>query len=123
MRQLTLACLSVIAMCAVPLARQRDGQQPIAFEAASVKPNKSGDNNTSVGPRPGGRFIATNTPVALLLTMAYQLQPFQVQGAPGWTRSDRFDIVAKLDADVPPPTLDATEPDRMMLALRTLLAD
>jgi uncharacterized protein (TIGR03435 family) len=98
-------------------------QAPVSFDAASVKANKSGDNNTSVGPRPGGRFNATNAPLPLLITMAYQLQPFQLQGAPDWTRTDRFDIVAKLDGDAPPAPLASTEPDRLMLALRTLLAD
>jgi len=95
----------------------------VAFEAASVKVNKSGDNSTSVGPRPGGRFSATNAPLALLITMAYRLQPFQVQGAPDWTRTDRFDISAKLDGDPPLAPLTGSEPDRMTLALRTLLAD
>src|SRR6185312_15309330 len=53
----------------------------------------------------------------------YRLQPFQVQGAPDWTRTDRFDISAKLDGDPPLAPLSGPEPDRMTLALRTLLAD
>jgi uncharacterized protein (TIGR03435 family) len=117
MRRLIVILLTVFTcVAAMPVA-----QAPVAFEAASVKPNKSGDNSTSVGPRPGGRFNATNAPVGLLITMAYQLQPFQVQGAPDWTRTDRFDILAKLDGD--PPPVPFGEPDQMMVALRTLLAD
>ncbi|HEY1302144.1 MAG TPA: TIGR03435 family protein [Vicinamibacterales bacterium] len=101
-----------------------DAQAPISFEAASVRPNTSGDSSTSVGPQPGGRFIATNAPFALLLTLAYQLQPFQIQGAPGWTRTDRFDIVAKLEGDPPTPAIfGSTQTDPRMLALRTLLAE
>jgi bla regulator protein blaR1 len=103
------------------VAAQPAAQAPVSFEAASVKVNKSADNSTSVGPRPGGRFNAENAPLALLITMAYQLQPFQLQAAPDWTRTDRFDIAAKLDGD--PPPVPFGEPDRMMLALRTLLAD
>jgi len=117
MRRLIFVLLTVFTcVAAMPAAQAR-----IAFDAASVKPNKSGDNSTSVGPRPGGRFIATNAPLALLITLAYQLQAFQVQGAPEWTRTDRFDIVAKLDGD--PPPVQFGEPDQQMLALRTLLAD
>jgi uncharacterized protein (TIGR03435 family) len=95
----------------------------ISFEAASIKPNTSGESNTSVGPRPGGRFVGTNVPVALLITIAYQLQPFQVQGAPAWLRSDRFDINARLEGDPPPSPPGSSEPNPVMLALRTLLAD
>jgi uncharacterized protein (TIGR03435 family) len=117
MRRLIFVLLTTLVWVAAKPA----AQTPVSFEAASVKPNKSGDNSTSVGPRPGGRFNATNAPVALFITMAYQLQPFQVQGAPDWTRIDRFDIAAKLDGD--PPPVPFGEPDQMMLALRTLLAD
>jgi len=117
MRRLIFVLLTTLAWAAA----QPAAQEPVSFEAASVKVNKSGDNNTSVGPRPGGRFNAENAPLGLLITIAYQLQPFQVQGAPDWTRTDRFDIVAKLDGD--PPPVPFGEPDRMMLALRALLAD
>ena len=95
----------------------------MSFEAASIKPNASGESNTSVRRLPGGRFTATNVPVALLVQMAYQLQQFQMQGAPAWLRSDRFDIVARLDGDPPPPPVGSTQPDQVMLALQTLLAD
>jgi uncharacterized protein (TIGR03435 family) len=88
-----------------------------------VKPNASGESNTSVRRLPGGRFIATNVPLALLLQIAYQLQQFQIQGAPAWLRSDRFDIVARVDGDPPPPPIGSTQPDHVMLALQTLLAD
>ena len=98
-------------------------QSTVSFEAASIKPNVSGESNTSVRRLPGGRFTATNVPVALLLQMAYQLQQFQIQGSPSWLRTDRFDIVARLDGDPPPPPVGSTDPDRVMLALQTLLAD
>src|SRR5262245_53526670 len=96
---------------------------PLAFEAASIKVNKSGEQNTSVGRQRGGRFNATNAPLAMLITMAYELQPFQVQGVPDWARTDRFDIVAKLDGDPPRPPVGSSEPDPIMLAVRSLLAD
>lgn len=51
------------------------------------------------------------------------LQQFQIQGSPAWLRSDRFDIVATFDGDPPPPPVGSTEPDRVMLALQTLLID
>jgi uncharacterized protein (TIGR03435 family) len=96
---------------------------PVLFEAASVKPNTSGERNTSVRRLPGGRFTATNVPAALLVQMAYQLQPFQMQGAPAWLRTDRFDIVARMEGDPPTPPAGSTQPDQVMLALQTLLAE
>ena len=94
-----------------------------SFEAASVKPNTSGERNTSVRRLPGGRFTATNVPVAFLVQLAHQLQPFQMQGAPDWLRSDRFDVVAKMEGDPAPPPVGSSEPDQMTLALQALLAD
>lgn len=117
----------VICICATALtvrlaAQVPDGQPPIAFEAASVKPNRSGDADTSLRPQPGGRFSATNAPVALFITYAYQLQPFQLQGGPGWIRSDRFDVTARLGGDSPVLSGDG-QATPLMLAMRTLLGD
>jgi uncharacterized protein (TIGR03435 family) len=102
-------------------AQNADG--PVVFEAASVKRNVSGESNTSMRRAPGGRLNATNAPVALFITFAYQLQPFQLQGAPGWIRSDRFDIVAKLDGDPAWVPMSSDQPDPLMIAMRSLLAD
>ena len=121
-RAIVLAGLVFLARAEVP-AQTPGPVAPVSFEAASVKPNASGERNTSVRRLPGGRFTATNVPVALLVQMAYQLQPFQMQGAPAWLRSDRFDIVARMEGDPPPPPVGSTEPDAVMLALQTLLAD
>lgn len=95
----------------------------VSFDAASVKPNTTGERNTSVRRLPGGRFTATNVPAALLVQMAYQLQPFQMQGAPAWLRTERFDVVARMEGDPSSPAVGSGTPDQMMLALQMLLAD
>jgi uncharacterized protein (TIGR03435 family) len=123
MRQPVLVAAAVFAAATSSLLAQSPEPATVSFEAASVRQNVSGESNVSVGPQPGGRFRAVNTPVGLLITIAYQLQPFQVQGAPAWTRSQRFDVVAKLEGDPPPRPPDNAEPDQFALALRTLLAD
>jgi uncharacterized protein (TIGR03435 family) len=119
------ACVLLITFTAFGAAGHAQNADPptVAFEAASVKRNNSGENNTSMRRAPGGRLNATNAPLPLLITFAYQIQPFQLQGGPSWMRADRFDIVAKLDGDPPFVPMSSTEPDPLMLAMRTLLSD
>ncbi|MGB7220700.1 MAG: TIGR03435 family protein [Vicinamibacterales bacterium] len=103
--------------------------QPLAqsttptFEVATVKPNKDGSGLISVGFEPGGRFRAVNTPLRLLVRLAYEVQDFQILGGPGWLSTDRFDIVAKADGVPPLPQirlmLRALLEDRFRLAVHT----
>src|SRR6185436_10622930 len=72
------------------------------FEVAAVKENKSGQGFIRFGMLPGGRFTAENVPLRELLRFAYQIQPFQLEGLPGWANSNRFDITAKAESDIPP---------------------
>jgi uncharacterized protein (TIGR03435 family) len=67
----------------------------LSFEVASIKRNNSGTSNISVNISPGGRFTARNITVKQLIEDAYDIQGFQVSGAPGWLDSARYDIVAK----------------------------
>jgi uncharacterized protein (TIGR03435 family) len=92
-----------------------------SFEVASVKPNKSGDMRVMFGMQPGGRFTATNAPLVALIRQAYQIQNFQLVGAPDWINDERFDIVAKAEGDVPPQPPGTVGP--MQLMMRNLLAE
>jgi bla regulator protein blaR1 len=105
-----------------PPAQAPDPNAALTYEAASVKPNKSGVQGSSIRRFPGGRLQATNMPLRALITFAYQLQPFQLVEDPAWIRSDTFDIVAKMEGD-PPPVMPGTGPDPHMVAMRTLLAE
>jgi uncharacterized protein (TIGR03435 family) len=86
-----------------------------AFEAASVKPNKSGDARSILVPQAGGRLTGTNVTAAELIRFAYGLPDFQISGGPNWLSADRFDIVAKADSDA--------SVDQKRLMLRGLLAE
>jgi uncharacterized protein (TIGR03435 family) len=100
-----------------------NAKEPVlSFEAASVKANRSGDQERFVQRQAGGRFNAKNMPLRALITFAYQIQGFQLVGGPSWIASDRFDIVAKAAGD-PPPVAPGSGPDQLMFMLRTLLAD
>jgi uncharacterized protein (TIGR03435 family) len=85
------------------------------FEVASIKLNKSGDGRGMTNAGRGGRFIATNVPLQLVITLAYGVKDFQISGAPAWLTSERYDIEAKAEGD---PGFDAVRP-----MLQTLLED
>jgi uncharacterized protein (TIGR03435 family) len=112
----------VLAAIAWPSA-QTPGSPPVAFEAASIKLNKSGGNTSGLRRFPGGRLEVTNMPLAFLIEFAYQLQNYELQGGPSWMTSDRWDIIAKMAGDPPPMTPGTGTPDAIMLATRGLMAE
>src|SRR5262245_27438118 len=126
--RLLLACvaLAAITVGVVGVFAQQtqivEPAAPIAFEAASIRPNKSGDFSQFIRRQPGGRMTVTNMPLRQLITFAYQLQQQQLIGGPSWVANDRFDIVAKMEGD-PAPVAPGAGPDPLMLAMRTLLTE
>ncbi len=107
-RALFLASLFVCA----PIAQT---PEPLAFEVASIKPNKSGSPRSGSRLQPRGRYEGTNLTVHQLIVESLGVRPFQVIDGPAWIRSERFDITARTPDDAPP--------NRMRDMLRTLLAD
>ena len=77
------------------LGHAQSAQQAPAFEAASVKPNTSGDEGGGFGGFGGVEFRATNVTVGALIRQAFQRRPAEVVGGPSWLDTDRFDIAAK----------------------------
>ena len=67
--------------------------QPLTFEAASVKPNRSGSNSAHTHSS-GANLEMTNVPLAECIRQAYGLKPEQMSG-PNWLESERVDIIAK----------------------------
>jgi uncharacterized protein (TIGR03435 family) len=93
---------------------------PPRFAAASIKRNPSREQLSmavpmGVGYRPGGRLVAGNAPLTMLIQRAYSVQGFQVVGGPAWINTDGYDIDAKPESN--------TDQKRMWLMLQTLLAD
>ena len=93
-----------------------------SFEVASVKRNISG-GPTTFNPQATGQFTVINFPFATLITAAYQLQPYQLQGAPSWTAEERYDINARLDPKIARRLQPDGHPPTWALALRSLLAE
>jgi uncharacterized protein (TIGR03435 family) len=108
------AVLPALAVMAVA-ALVRPQAQTLSFEVASVKANRSGDLRLSMPPPAGGRFTATNVPLAIVVRFAYGLQDFALVNVPDWANHERFDVNARAEGNPPPAD--------MLAMLRTLLAD
>jgi uncharacterized protein (TIGR03435 family) len=105
------------------------GTSRIAFEIASVKPHTSGTGDPS-GVRflPGGKLTATNTSLASLVAVAYNisLQSIRLSGGQDWTRlrSERYDIEAAAQKGAVPDSLPGQlRTEKMRSMLQALLED
>jgi uncharacterized protein (TIGR03435 family) len=126
-----LVCCAVAAGLAFP---QTSRLQPLtssagpSFEVATIKPNRLDSNRVNLDLQPGGRFVATNVSLQVLISVAYgdplPLPPNRMvmnakwiggtQGA-GYATAERFDVEAKADGDLAQNQLPS--------ALQKLLAD
>jgi bla regulator protein BlaR1 len=91
------------------------GQTATSFEVASIKaspPEMLSSGFRLVG---GGRLEGSHVTVRDMVAFAYDVRDFSVTGGPGWASTDRFEILAKAEAD-------ATKP-QMREMLKLLLAD
>ena len=85
-----------------------------SFEAASIKPNNSGQRGQGISTYPA-RIKVINSTLKLCVQMAWNVKDFQVSGASGWMDSEHYDIDAV-----------AAEPfnrDESRVMLKALLAD
>lgn len=101
----------------------QEGLTSAAFEAATIKRNASGAENWSLNPRSTGQFTATNARASDLVQAAFLVQDYQLEGLPAWTRNERYDVVAKLDARLAALNQPPGFSPIWSLALRTLVVD
>lgn len=114
-----------LLIVAAALAAQ-DASRP-AFEVVSIKQSNALERGGRSGWEPGGRFRGVNVPGRMLIQIAYgtpsrTLLDYQVEGAPGWLSSARYDIVGKVRTDLAstdPAVLGSNGPRY----LRSLLED
>ena len=104
-------------------ATNTNGVPPLAFEIASVKPNKAGPLSLQrAGLSAGERVTMINVPLLTLLQVAYP-GTSAIVGAPKWVGSpggpnldaDRFDVNAKANAQ--------SSVEQLRIMLQALLAD
>ncbi len=136
-RKLLLAAAGAIALTApvalgIMNAPQSRTQSPASsgdapkFEVASIKQNKSGGPGMTLHIEPGGRFVANNITLQLLVQEAYGLKDSQISGGPAWINSENYDIEAKPDESSAMQISKLTaeqRKERLMLMVQALLAD
>ena len=118
----SLAAFSLVALATALHAQEPAPILEASFEVASVRHNVDG-GPTTFNPQATGQFTVINFPFATLITAAYQLQPYQLQDAPSWTREDRYNINARLDPQIASRLQPEGHPPTWALALRNLLAE
>lgn len=122
MNRAVVPCGFLLGVVAVlPLSTQwgfAQSASPVNFEVASIKPNASVasspvekwelDLNRAVANNSQhGRFRIKAVALSSLIQLAYSVRDFQLQGAPSWASSDRYDIDAKAASDA---SLDEMRP-------------
>jgi uncharacterized protein (TIGR03435 family) len=90
-----VASISTGATAQVPT--EPSGPQRPSFEVASVRTHDPNDieDTDNFQPYPGGRFTASNCSLWMLIHYAFEVQPYQITGTPGWIKSEHYDVDAK----------------------------
>jgi uncharacterized protein (TIGR03435 family) len=121
--------VSLVVLTVVPLAivgtlpLQKLFAQKQSFEVATIRKNTSGRSGASISTS-GGRFVATNATVKLLINYAYPpskgryFLSTQIVGGPSWLDTEHFDIQAKPEGET-----RARPVEEMQSLVRALLED
>lgn len=97
------AAISVPVVIGILRAQTLPPPPAYTYEVVSIKRNVSGDGNSTISPGAHGGMRGTNVAPMQLLQHAYAAHDYQFVNAPGWLKSERFDIHFTPDkADVAP---------------------
>jgi uncharacterized protein (TIGR03435 family) len=93
----------------------------VKFEVASIRPNNSSDNGSSVN---GGRgeIMMRNVTLKQIVMAAYDIESYSMSG-PDWLDTVRFDVTAKKPPDLPAPVEPEARRAQQQAMLQALLAD
>jgi uncharacterized protein (TIGR03435 family) len=125
-RPITLAALVLSAAgfigqahapTSTPLAAVTTRPKFKAFEVATIRPANTDEKGRYLIMQGTHRFVGKYYTLDLLIAAAYDLNPREISGGPGWVDSDHFDILAVTPGDVRP-----THEEQMSM-LRNLLSD
>lgn len=108
-------------------AQQPSGASVPAFEVVSVKPWASREVN-GMYTYAGGRIECHGCTLQYLMMNAFDIQPFQLSGGPGWADVERYEIVATPPASSKssqsrPPYSKAPPNEEQRQMMQSLLMD
>jgi uncharacterized protein (TIGR03435 family) len=115
----------VLMVVPAPVEQQGSPSVPITtFDVVSIKPSDPKNLSSSIRPDPNN-FTMSGTPLKFIIEYAYDLHDFQLEGAPAWVTSTRFDIVAKTETpSTPAPSQNLEARWKLVrVRLQSLLAD
>src|SRR5882724_11697320 len=108
-------------MCAFSTAFGAQAQAPpepkYGYEVVSIKKADPAARGVRIGPGPQGGMRTTNTNLMTLLTFAWDVRDYQIIDAPGWARTEGFDLTFtpdKPEALPKPGEADAKAMETMM---------
>ncbi len=93
-------------------------QGPVAFEVASIHPHQGAIQRIGVS-TDGTQVVIHASTILDMVVNAYDLKPYQLEGATGWMVSDtdRYDITAHVAGETEPPF------SQVRLMMQNLLAE
>src|SRR5262245_24316880 len=100
MARIVCSALISAAIGISPAAGQTAAKKPAPakFEVVTLKPTKEQGGRGGIRPAPGGeRYVATNCPLRLMITVAYGVKADQITGGPDWIDADRWDMNGKAE--------------------------
>ena len=89
-----LAAVFVPFMIGILRAQTLPPAPAYGYEVASIHRSAPDQTNQpiGIGPGPHGGLRTVNTPVMLMVTFAYGVMNYQIDGAPRWVSSERYDV-------------------------------
>ena len=123
LRSVLMICVTLTCALAIGVSPTSQTLPRPTFEVASIKATPPGTDVIAMMGQPGGRFVATNATLAMMIGFAYRLRDFQIVGLQGWISTDRWDIEAKAaEGSIPPgPLPDPTSIPPQALMVQSLL--
>jgi uncharacterized protein (TIGR03435 family) len=113
----TLAAVAVPFVIGILRAQTLPPTPAYTYDVVSIHKSTPGQTvQVEYGPQGGLRTV--NTPVLLLLRAAYDVQDYQIIGAPGWAFSDQFDVIFTPDKPEAVPSPGTTMKERQAVVTR-----
>ncbi|HTZ75650.1 MAG TPA: TIGR03435 family protein [Candidatus Aquilonibacter sp.] len=120
-RFLVAALVTCAAMLAAPLLKaQTNGNAPLSFEVASIKP--AGYHPGYDIDQRGGLYNAVGVTARYLIKYAYNITDDQLSGGPDWINSDKYAINAKIPDSIAAEWQKKYNDEEMRVMVRSLLA-